>query len=247
MNSSLSHPAARAILLAAVAMLTMAPLFAHAQLKPRGHICNNLDAAKERTMERVQTRAERHKGGAEDRGERWMERKTERLARLEANRTNADTARMEGTSRLRTLAQTEEQEASVATFIESVGSAIETRRTTIDSAIATFEEASETLLEERTEAHEAYAAEFEAGMESLFANAAAACEEADTADDALQMLRGDVEALRAEYQERAQDMNYREQYEEAHETLRTQTQAAWETFRSELDAAKTQLRTAFDA
>lgn len=247
MNSSLSHPAARAALVATVVALAMAPLFAHAQLKPRGHICNNLDSIKERTMERVQARADRHTSGTQDRGERWMERKTERLARLEANRTSADTARMEGLARMNELAQTAEQQAAVSTFESSVDAAIETRRSAVDEAITAFEDASEALWEARTAAHETYAAEFEADMESLFTEAAAACEEADTADDALQMLRGDVEALRAEYQERAQDMNYRAQYQEAHDALRTQTQAAWETFRNELDAARTQLRAAFGA
>lgn len=115
MNSSFSHNIARPLMFIAVAALTMAPLYAHAQLKPRGHLCNNLDTVKERTMERVQTRTQR----VADWSEQWTERKAERLARLEASRTSADTARTEGYKRLSEIAQTDTQRATIDSFIVS--------------------------------------------------------------------------------------------------------------------------------
>ena len=247
MNYSLSHTTAGALVCLVAVALATAPLFAHAQLKPRDHICNNLDTVKERTMERVQTRAQNHTGRTGDQSERWNERKAERLAHLEAKRTNVDTARTGSYERLRSLAQTGAQEEAVESFVSTVDNAVATRRTAVDEAITTFEATSQALWDERDTAHTSFANNFEADVETLFDTAAAACEDTGVADDTLKSLRTDMEALRAEYKTQAENFDYREQSRAAHEALRIATEAAWETFRTDLADAKATLRTAFDA
>lgn len=196
-------------------------------------------------MSRVQERGNTFEERRENQEGRYEERKAARLAQVLEKREKADEVRASGYTRLEALAQTPEQEAAFATFKTTVEEAVSQRRSTIDAAIETFESTVQSLWEDREDAAAAYASDFETDMNELFETARTQCDDDEDPGTVRTQLREGINALRTQYQTRAQEMTYRAEYTAAREALQQATRTAWDEFRLAVGAAKADLRTAF--
>lgn len=246
MTSKLLAARTTAIALGAGLLLSLyVPLFANAQVISQGSFCNSLTTVQTRIMERHTERATTHAGKRSDVENKFAEKKTERLGRLDANRNKTNTARTAQYARLESLAQTDAQKSAVAEFKKTLENAIATRRASIDDAIKTFEASTQRLWDAREADAKSFASDHKKDMDALFVTAQTSCRRGENPADVRDTLRIAMSKLNTTYRERAQAMTHTTEIKTARETLRTATQTAEEKFKASTKTARETLRASF--
>ena len=237
-------------LLIAVMAVMSVPALTHAQEEDvrEGSVCNRLDTISDTVLDAVQERADegldKHDEATDTHEANWQER----LDELESNRADDDAKWADVQDDLRDKADTDDREAAVEDFIDTVDSLVSDRRASVDVAIDDFKTGITDLFVDRRDSFDTESTDFITAMEGAFDVAEEICEddpEAFTRDD----LRDEIKEVREEFAERRQEIadEHRSRFTDLRDARETAVQAAVDTFTAGMEDARDDLKAVFDA
>ena len=114
--------------------------------------------------------------------------------------TQRDTAAKEWRAQRKDRASTDAQRAAVATFVETVQAALDTRRAAVDAAINDFEDGAYLLWDEREADVASFVSDLEADIAALFDEAQTSCNDGMGQKEVREMVRAGIADLRGEHE-----------------------------------------------
>jgi len=233
-------------------ILILAPVLILAQGKgqgsenKKGGSCNLISQMQSRIMEKMNKGKGNLNGKHEEVKNRLQERKQEREMKLEQKREKWDENREDHFTKLQERAGTDEQKQAVTKFVETITTAVSTRRDAFDQAIGDFQEGLDGIQGSRADILETAMESYEQGIGQAFEKAEQDCEDEVDIKTVRNNLRDDLKDIRDQYREDVQQFQgHGEDIQALVEIKKESMNDAKDEFKEILEEALGVLKTAF--
>ncbi len=209
-------------------------------------ICDRMEELGGKIQERLRTRNENQQQNRDKNEVRIQTRMQEQLENIEQRRQLRDQKREEFYLSLQERAQTEEQNAAVSEFKNSIEDAVEIRRAAVDKAVDDFHDGVQQAIDDRNSSVDNLVSDYQKSRERVAAEVKNVCDISSDAVGVRQSLQTKLQKAKDDFKLSKQDIpNVGEKVKELAQIRKEAVRKASEDFVAAVKSAQEKMRSEF--